>query len=162
VKNRTLHDDGTTVTYFSFTAANRMTASLAHASWMAADVGSPTHAGSSAYNAATGVWTLKGGGARIGGTSDQFHFTYYAFPGDGTLIARADGIASGGTGQQAGVMLRNSLSAGDVFAMAWQQADKQVGFTYRTSSGATATSTSPTGGTSAIKWLKVQRSGSTR
>ena len=139
---------------------HRLTSSLGHGSWQNADIGSPTHAGSSSYNPATAVWTVKGGGAGIGGASDQFHLAYFNYDGNGTLTARVDALSGGATAQSAGVMLRNSLAANDVFALAWQQADNQVGFTYRTSSGGTATSTSPTGGTSAIKWLMVQRSGS--
>src|SRR5690348_11034071 len=52
-----------------------------------ADIGSgaagPT---SSAYNSGTGVYTEVGNGTDINNASDQFHYLYASWTGDGTII----------------------------------------------------------------------------
>ena len=44
------------------------------APWVSNDIGLPSPAGSAAYNATTGTYTVSGGGSDIWNNSDQFQF----------------------------------------------------------------------------------------
>jgi hypothetical protein len=57
------------------------------------------------------VFTVKGAGAQIFGTSDAFHFVYQPLSGDGTLVARLLSMQGGGGYASAGVMIRETLTA---------------------------------------------------
>ena len=54
--------------------------------WLTRDIGSVGIAGSASY--ASSIFTLKGSGADIWGTSDQFRFVYQSLNGNGTIVAR--------------------------------------------------------------------------
>jgi hypothetical protein len=58
--------------------------------WTDSDIGSPGKAGSAAYT--NGGWTVKGGGADIWGTSDQFNFARTTLNGDGVIIAQVTSL----------------------------------------------------------------------
>src|SRR6202022_15202 len=62
------------------------------APWSTADIGSPAQAGSAAY--ASGTFTVKGGGADIWGTSDQFRFVYQQMTGNGEIVARVASLTN--------------------------------------------------------------------
>jgi len=62
------------------------TAPVLPASWTGTDIGVPGLAGSATYSA--GVYTVKGGGADIWNTSDQFQFAWRTLTGNGEIIAR--------------------------------------------------------------------------
>lgn len=79
--------------------------------WLDADIGVTGAAGSAAY--ANGIFTGIGSGNGLMGatTSDQFHFIYQSWTGDGTIIARV--ISATNSYSEAGVMVRQSLNSGD-------------------------------------------------
>ena len=56
------------------------------AGWADGDIGNPVVAGSAEMSADT--MTVRGAGADIGGTSDQFHFAYQPMAGDGDIRIR--------------------------------------------------------------------------
>src|SRR6185503_8739700 len=58
--------------------------------WSGADIGSPGLAGSAGHT--NGNWTVRGGGADIWGTSDQFQYAYTTASGDSTIIARVTSL----------------------------------------------------------------------
>src|SRR5947208_678107 len=86
------------------------------APWLAADVGSPSPAGTSSFN--QGALSVTVGGNRIGGTSDQFHFVYQQISGNVDVIARVDSIAYTNQQSSSGVMIRSSLAANAAHASA--------------------------------------------
>lgn len=55
--------------------------------WTAVDIGYTDLEGSTEVSA-DGIWTLKGSGSDIEGTSDNFHFAYTRVKGDATITAR--------------------------------------------------------------------------
>lgn len=55
----------------------------------------------------SGVWTVNGSGAGIGGGNDEAHFPSTEVAGDFTLIARVTSLTGGGTNAQAGLMVRD-------------------------------------------------------
>ncbi|HLB73081.1 MAG TPA: hypothetical protein VJJ98_03600, partial [Sedimentisphaerales bacterium] len=78
--------------------------------WASQDIGGPAIAGSADQTA--GIWTVKGSGADIWGTSDQFHYCYMPTSGDVTISARVVSITNGThEWTKAGVMIRETLNA---------------------------------------------------
>ena len=130
--------------------------------WSDGDIGTVGQAGSSSY--ANGVFTVKGAGAGITGTSDAFHFVYQPLSGNGTIVARVVNLQGGGSGYvpAAGVMIRNSLTANDMSAFTdYYQPSLNYDFVYRTTSGGSAGSSSKSGSQTLPYWVMVARNGST-
>jgi RHS repeat-associated protein len=119
--------------------------------WQDQDVGSVNPAGNASYS--NGVFTVQGSGNGFGNgsTADSFNFAYQALSGDGTIVAR---IASS-NGGQAGVMLRETLTAGSTTA--FMSSYGASVFYYRTTTGVGMGSASGSG--SVPYWYKVTRSG---
>jgi regulation of enolase protein 1 (concanavalin A-like superfamily) len=80
------------------------------APWTSRDLGSPALAGSA--SAAGGTFSVAAGGIDIWGTSDQFHFVYQPLQGDVEVIARVASLQQADVWSKAGVMIRESLTAG--------------------------------------------------
>lgn len=99
------------------------------------DIGSPAQAGSGAF--ANGTYTVKGSGADIWNSSDQFNFNYWPMSGDGTFTARLVSLTNTNTYAKAGIMVRSSLDANAPFAFA-VGLPALTGFHVRTAAGAAA------------------------
>jgi RHS repeat-associated protein len=124
--------------------------------WSDGDVGSVGKAGSSAY--ASGVFTVNGSGTGISGTADELHFVYQALSGNGSVVARVVSVQNAST--QAGVMIRQTLSANDIEASSFRQSSYTY-FDNRTSTGG-STSTAGDAYDSALPyWVQMVRSGNT-
>ena len=89
--------------------AAAVTAEAVPSPWQTRDIGSPSLAGDASY--ASGTFTLKGTGANIGGTSDQFRFVYQPLAGDGQIVARVTSLTNTNALAKAGVMIREGLAA---------------------------------------------------
>ncbi len=77
--------------------------------WLDQDIGPVAIAGSATYS--SGSFTMNASGAgTIGETADQMHFVYQPLYGDGSIVARVVSVPSG-TATQAGIMIRETLSA---------------------------------------------------
>lgn len=128
--------------------------------WVSGDVGNPALSGSASHSG--GVFTLKGAGADVWGTTDQFQFVHQSFGGDGEIIARVNSVTNTNTNAKAGIMIRQNLNGNSAFAYITQRPDNQVQFDARTSAGATAFHVSVLSGTnSGIKYLRLTRYGNT-
>jgi beta-glucanase (GH16 family) len=128
------------------------------ADWSTEDVGSPGKVGGAAFDAATGGWSVAGGGADIWGTADQFRLASQAFAGDGSVVARVNGLQSTDAWAKAGVMYRDSVAANAPFADVVVTPGNGVAFEWRASPGAPANDVHVTG-LSAPLWVKLARSG---
>jgi hypothetical protein len=126
--------------------------------WTAGDIGGPGLPGSSSYDANCGTWTVDGGGADIGNTSDQFRFTYQTFTGDGSLTARVTGITNTDPWAKAGVMFRDSADPSAVFADVMATPANGVTFQWRDTYGAVPHFVNVTG-LQAPVWLQLRRAG---
>jgi len=133
-------------------------ASALPAPWTSADIGSPTLVGSATYS--NGTFTVKGAGADIWGTSDQFRFTYQPMTGNGQVIARVASLTNTDAWTKAGVMIRSQLTAGSAHAFALVSAAKGTAFQRRVTAGGSSTHTA---GPSLVapSWVKLVRSGNT-
>jgi RHS repeat-associated protein len=130
--------------------------------WLDQDIGTVGTAGSAGY--ASGTFTVKGAGTTISGTADSFHFAYQSLSGDGTIVARLASLEGGGAYHFAGIMIRETLTAGSTEA--------NVGYGYssggyylfsfddRASTGG-STANQPGPYTNLPYWLRLTRSGST-
>ena len=127
--------------------------------WLDQDVGNVGLAGSATYS--NGIFTVSAGGTDIYDTADGMHFVYQQLSGDGTIVARVVNLQGGGSYSKAGVMIRETLTAGSANAYSFEQSagGTTYYFSYRpTTSG--STTQSAVGGT-VQNWVKVTRSGNT-
>jgi hypothetical protein len=122
------------------------------------DVGSPGLAGS--YSRAGSTYVVKGGGADIFNSSDQFHFVYRTLDGDGQIVARVVSVQNTNASAKAGVMFRESLNANSRHADLVISPDNVSRFQPRVATGG-PTASYPLTGSTPPYWLKLVRSGNT-
>jgi len=124
--------------------------------WSDIDIGTVGTAGSSTYTA--GSFSVQATGNDIYGSADGFHFFYQPLSGDGSIVARVVTLQGGGAYQKAGVMIRETLTAGSTNAYTAQQGTGTTSlFDYRSTTGG---STTQTGGSASLPyWVKLTRSG---
>lgn len=125
--------------------------------WTDSDVGSPSVAGSASY--LNGVFTVKGSGADIYGTSDQFNFVSQPIDGDVTLTARVATQQDTNVSAKAGIMMRQSTAANAAYVVLAVTPTSGLKFEYRTSSGASAGNEATVNGVAAPDYLRLVRSG---
>ena len=105
-----------------------------------------------------GTFTINASGSGVYSTADQVHFAYQSLSGDGTIVARVVSF-QGATYPQAGVMIRNSLTANDMSAFTSYESTT-VYFWDRATTGGSTTYQYGAGGALPY-WVKLVRSGST-
>ena len=91
-----------------------------------------TPPGSFEYNAEKDAYTIAATGTGIGGTADAFRFAYKQLTGDGVVTVRIDSLENTNIDAITGVMIRNTLETGSVFAMSGFRAAGQVTLRWRT------------------------------
>jgi len=124
--------------------------------WQTRDIGSPSLAGDASY--ASGTFTLKGTGANIGGTSDQFRFVYQPLAGDGQIVARVTSLTNTNALAKVGVMFREGLAANARHFSIFVTPTSGVVGRWRTTVGGSTAAAAGSG--SAPVWLKIVRAGS--
>jgi pro-kumamolisin-like protein/IPT/TIG domain-containing protein len=123
--------------------------------WSDGDIGSVGVAGSASY--ASGTFTVAGAGlGTMLTSSDGFHFVYQPLIGDGTIVARVVSM-QGSSAAQAGIMIRETLSAGASHVFLFDYSSSIL-MTERTSTGASSSYQS-VGSAMLPNWLKLVRSG---
>jgi hypothetical protein len=128
------------------------------AGWSASDVGAVAKAGSASF--ASGVFTVKGSGADVWGSADEFQFAYRSLAGDGQIVARVATVQNTHAWAKAGVMIRESLAAGSKQAAMFVSAGKGLAFQRRSATGGLSTSTAGALA-GAPRWVKLVRAGTT-
>jgi type II secretory pathway pseudopilin PulG len=128
------------------------------ACWQHKDIGSVAAAGSASSTAC--AWAINGSGADIWDTSDEFHYVYQPLSGDGQIIARVVSITNTNSWAKAGVMIRETLTAGSKHAMMVVTPSSGNAFQRRTSTGGVSTHTAGSAVT-APYWVKLKRVGNT-
>lgn len=126
--------------------------------WSHLDVGAVGITGNATFDAASGVYTVKGAGADVWGTADALHYAYTPFTGNGTVTARVTMISSTASWVKAGVMIRGGLEANAAQGFMLVSYSRGLAFQRRTAAGGVSTSTS--GSSSAAPyWVKIERNG---
>ena len=126
--------------------------------WQTQDIGAVAATGSASYS--DGVFTVKGSGADIWGTADEFRFVYQTLNGDGQITARVTGVQNTTAWAKAGVMIRETLDANSKHAMMVLTPGNGLAFQRRISTGGSSSHTSG-GAASAPYWVRMVRSGNT-
>lgn len=126
--------------------------------WNQRDIGSVSAPGSGSISNST--LTVNGSGADIWGSADEFHFVYHALSGNGSITARVTSVKGPSSWTKAGVMMRETLTAGSKHASMFVSTGNGLAFQRRTSTGGTSANTAGVA-TTAPYWVRVTRSGST-
>jgi regulation of enolase protein 1 (concanavalin A-like superfamily) len=126
--------------------------------WRSRDVGSSSPKGQSKYS--SGTFTVIGGGADIGGTTDQFQFAYQAVSGDTQIVARVASLAAANAWSRAGVVIRDATSAKSAYVGLFASGTSSNGwvFQHRDVYGGT-TSISVANSGVAPGWVRLVREG---
>jgi len=102
----------------AYTANYDQVTSTMPSPWQSVDVGSPLMAGKADYAASNQTFYVDGAGADIWSTNDQFHYIYQTLNGDGTIIARVRYQTNSSAWTKAGVMIKQSTTAGSPYVNA--------------------------------------------
>ncbi len=140
----------------SFTEEQQQGGSGLPAPWTNRDIGSPALAGSA--SASGGTFTVRGAGTDIWDAADQFQFVDQPMQGDVEVIARVASLQQVHGWSKAGVMIRESRTAGSKHALSFASATNGWGFQRRIATGGSSFHTAGPGG-AAPGWLRLVREG---
>ena len=127
-------------------------------SWTSRDVGLVAATGSATYSG--GTLTVKGSGADIWGTADEFHFVYRSVSGNFEMEARVASVQNVNSWTKAGLMIREGAAVGARHAsvLATPGTTRPVSFQRRPSTnGATVHTSGPVHAPPV--WLRLVRTG---
>ena len=124
-----------------------------------ADIGVVAAAGSSSANG--GVYTVNGSGADIWYGADAFQFDSEPFAGNGTITARVVSQTNSNVWAKAGVMFRESLSAGATFASVLVTPGNGTVYQARTTTNGSDVSNQVSNSVTLPYWVRVTRAGTT-
>ena len=124
------------------------------------DLGGPGVPGSAATDVNTVA--VSGGGADIWSASDQFNYYSEPLGADKTFVVHVDSVQNTDPWAKAGIMFRNSTSAGAAFVGLYQNPDNLVELQWRDADNHAASWAGVrVGGTMGPKWLKLVKNGAT-
>jgi regulation of enolase protein 1 (concanavalin A-like superfamily) len=174
----------------SYTADYEPVQTTVPSPWQSTDIGSPITAGTASYAPASQTFYVDGSGADAYGANDQFHYVYQTLNGDGSIVARVRYQTASSAWAKAGVMIKQSATAGAPFVDALVAPDVSpttpnvngvgcdpngcfsplppvtpaMGYGARMQSSVPSSQTPasyPAGFSDPDKWLKLQRTGNT-
>ncbi|MEO6961306.1 MAG: discoidin domain-containing protein [Puia sp.] len=123
-----------------------------------ADIGDVGLGGSTCLN--SGVYTMSGSGADIGGTADQFQYLFTSVQGDDQVAAQLLSQDQVSASNKAGVMIRDSLTNTSRFAyMASVNKGASIIFMYRNVPGGPTITLPVASNVSLPYWIKVGKVG---
>jgi regulation of enolase protein 1 (concanavalin A-like superfamily)/phosphatidylserine/phosphatidylglycerophosphate/cardiolipin synthase-like enzyme len=127
------------------------------APWADQDIGGVGQAGSASVNG--GTFSVTGSGTDVWGTTDQFHFVFQALNGDGSVVARIPTVQPVDVWTKAGVMIRESLTAGSRHAFMLSSPGSTKGLAFQRRIATNDISTSTGLGGAPPTWVKLTRAG---
>ena len=137
------------------TFATQARAQTLPSGWAVSNIGNPAISGSAIFS--SGTFSVSGAGTDVSDVADQFTFSYRQVAGDTTIIARLATLQNINGWSKAGVMIRQSLTAGSKHVFLFATPVNGIGFRRRSSSTGGST-LHTTGGTGAAPiWLKLER-----
>ncbi len=126
--------------------------------WVTADIGAVGATGSATY--ADPVFTVKGSGADILGTADEFRYVSQSSSGDCSIVVRVASIQNTNAWAKAGAMIRENTAANSRNLFVFVTPTNGVAVTWRSATNGTTNNTTPAvAGQTAPKWLKITRVG---
>jgi|GEM_PF-426534 len=129
------------------------------AGWANQDLGAVAATGASCYNAANDTWYVDGSGNDIWNAADEFQYAYTTLVGDGEIIARVTSITNTNQWAKAGVMMRESLTAGSKNAMMLKRGANGWSFQQRATDGTNTTFSGVTNQQIFPLWVRIERVG---
>jgi regulation of enolase protein 1 (concanavalin A-like superfamily) len=126
--------------------------------WATKDIGSTADKGGASY--ATSKFNVAGSGADIWNTADEFRYVYQPAYGDCTVVARVSAMSNTDAWAKAGVMIRETLTAGSEHASMFITPGNGAAFQSRATTSGTSLNANITG-PAAPYWVKIVRTGST-
>ena len=124
--------------------------------WSTRDIGAVGAAGSASGSGTS--FTVSGAGADVWGSADAFRFAYTALTGDGSITAQVTSLQPIADWTKAGVMMRDTLSAGSAHGFMLVSANKGLAFQRRVSANGLSSNTAG-GAFKAPRWVRLTRSG---
>lgn len=131
------------------------------AAWETQNIGNVVGAGYAGYDSSTGAYGIGGGGADIWGTADSFRFTYTPISGNASITVRVDAQEYTNFHAKAGVMIRESLTAGARHVSAVVKPSNYMEMVYRTNNNFSAQAVSQVSIPGLPRWLRLTRTGNT-
>ena len=125
--------------------------------WTCQDIGTPTPAGSERVAGST--WTVKVGGAGVGGMSDQFRLLSQTVGGDSQISAQVVSQTGTGGAAQAGLMVRQSSDPTSPYYAIFLKPQNKLVVQYRLTFGGATTSVTQATPASSPRYLEIQRVG---
>ncbi|PYK69376.1 MAG: hypothetical protein DME45_02440, partial [Verrucomicrobia bacterium] len=126
--------------------------------WLDQDIGAVGRQGEGSF--LTGTFIERGSGADIGGSADAFHYIYQPLNGNGTIIARIATQKNSDPSAKAGVMIRETLTAGSKYAAVVITPSTSIISQRRIKTNAATATTTATGTQLVVPyWLKLTRTG---
>ena len=86
------------------------------APWQRVDVGAAAPTGTAGYQASSSTFTVEGGGTDIWAETDQSSYVWRPLTGDGSIAARVTSQEDTDGWAKAGVMMKESTTAGSAYA----------------------------------------------
>jgi len=129
---------------------------VVQAPWSSKDIGAVGVPGSAAE--AGGQFAVYGSGADIWGNADAFHYVYQQVSGNTEIVAKVTSVLQTDPWAKAGVMIRESLTAGSRHAFVALTPGNGVAFQSRSSTNGSSVNSNVTG-LVAPHWVKLVRSG---
>jgi endonuclease/exonuclease/phosphatase family metal-dependent hydrolase len=126
--------------------------------WSTVDIGAVGAAGDA--SGTLDALTVSGAGADVWGTADAFRFVYRSLTGDGSIVTQVTSEQRVADWTKAGVMMRETLTAGSRQAFMLVSPGKGLAFQRRTAAKGSSTNTAGGAGT-APYFVMVTRAGST-
>jgi regulation of enolase protein 1 (concanavalin A-like superfamily) len=123
--------------------------------WKSQDIDNPAIAGSAAFSG--GTYTVTAAGRNISNNADQFHYVYQPMTGDMDVSVRVVSFTGVPLAARAGVMIRETLTAGSSHALAALSRDGRYMFQRRATTGGTTVTTAVAGTTPG--WVRLKRTG---
>ena len=124
------------------------------AGWTAQDIGGVALSGSTTLN--NGTWTISGSGADIWENADGFQFASQRVTGDVQVTAKVTSLTNTNDWAKAGVMIRESLSAGSRHASTFATAANGLAYQRRLDTNGYSSHTAGPGNP-APYWVRIER-----
>ena len=126
--------------------------------WSTKDVGAVSATGSA--TSVNDIFTVAGSGADVWDKADEFRFVYRTLTGDGSIVSQVTSLDDVNNWAKAGVMMRETLSAGSRHAFVIVSSGKGLAFQRRASTGGSSSHTAAGSGRTPY-YVRLTRSGNT-
>lgn len=125
--------------------------------WEAAGINEGVVTGDALY--ANGVFTVRGGGADVWGTSDGFHIAFQRIDGDVTFTARVASVEGSHVWTKVGIMIRESLNDNAAHHFLLASVGRGLAYQRRPTTGGTSLHTSLGTGRAPVVFRIIRQDG---